>query len=110
MTIVAEREFMIIEGAELRPARVLVFAPEKISDNEWKCEYRLVGFSKDRARKAYGVDSYQALYLALKRMLDASPGERQAMGMASYQRCAARFDWHKVAQHFVDLFTSMARR
>lgn len=66
MTIVAEREFMIIEGAELRPARVLVYAPEKISDNEWKCEYRLVGFSKDRARKAYGVDSYQALYLALK--------------------------------------------
>lgn len=52
----------------------------------------------------------EALYLALKRMLDASPGERQAMGMASYQRCAARFDWHKVADHFVDLFTSMARR
>lgn len=66
MTIVAERQFEVLEGAKRRDARVVIYSPVKVSEEEWTCEYKLEGFSKDVARKAHGVDSYQALHLALK--------------------------------------------
>ena len=66
MTVVADRQFEVLEGAVTRDARVIVYSPVKVSDEEWTCEYKLEGFSTERVRKAIGVDSYQALYLALK--------------------------------------------
>lgn len=58
--VIAERIFEHNDG-ELR---VQIAAPERAGD-DWGCTYRIVEAGKERSQTAYGVDSLQALLLAL---------------------------------------------
>ena len=66
MTVVATRKFEIFEGDGAGKAQVIIHMPAEMDDVHWGCEYELKGFSNSRRQKIFGVDGYQALYLAMK--------------------------------------------
>jgi uncharacterized protein DUF6968 len=58
-----EREFEVdgLEGA----VKLYVGKPQPDPRSDWYCEYQVVGTSYNKVHKAYGIDSIQALQLAL---------------------------------------------
>jgi hypothetical protein len=62
--IIAERSFRTPEG---KPVVARVYQPEKIgSSSEWSCKIEVQGLESPFERSSMGVDSFQALYLALR--------------------------------------------
>ncbi len=62
-TVIAERE-LSLDGATA--VRVLIGAPkQRINRDDWYCPYQTDGIGSGRVGISYGVDSVQALVLAL---------------------------------------------
>jgi len=62
--IVAERCFRTSEG---KPVVARLYRPEKMgSSSEWSCKIEVQGLEPPFERSSIGVDSFQALYLALR--------------------------------------------
>jgi hypothetical protein len=49
-----------------KTVRVLVGKPVKSGETEYLCETQILGLGDDKARPIYGIDSMQALQLALR--------------------------------------------
>ena len=69
--VIAERDVEIEENDQLIPGKVQVFAPEHHpqegpKSDYWGCRVALDFGSYSRSQEIFGVDSYQALLLALK--------------------------------------------
>jgi hypothetical protein len=65
MTIVAERE-LIFFGANGPTAGFIRFEEPKPDQNDWRCDYSLEWDGLNKRHYTMGVDSYQALLLALQ--------------------------------------------
>ncbi len=71
---VAERQLSVV-GAPDRTVVVTIGKPRPDPDGDWVCAFRIDGIEDSRRHLAYGVDSIQALLIAIERariMLDAS--------------------------------------
>ena len=69
MTIVAEREFEIVDEGPARKAQVRIYAPRPAPNGAWTCRYQFAGFSggwNDQPHAALGADGWQALVSALR--------------------------------------------
>jgi hypothetical protein len=66
-SLVACRDFTLRRPrGRRRIVRALVARPKPFDDgNGWNCEYQILGTGTEKVRHAGGVDSVQALYLAL---------------------------------------------
>ncbi len=65
--IVAERCLVFRDGSiEAREVRVTVGKPTKSNDDEYSCQIQILGLGDEHTRSIYGVDSMQALQLALR--------------------------------------------
>lgn len=77
---IARRKFEVLKPGKLRGAvTITICSPAKVAPNEWECAFRIVGLGEklhgaEAARiapltggwgRAHGVDSVQALFLAL---------------------------------------------
>ena len=63
-TVIGTRQLSLSAGKEVT---VLLGKPEKFPDSEdWYCPYQIVGLGNGRVRYAAGIDTVQALGLALK--------------------------------------------
>lgn len=61
--IVANRELALADGKKVT---VTIGKPEKFPDSEdYYCSYQIIGMGNERVRYAGGIDSIQALLLAL---------------------------------------------
>ena len=65
MTVVAERELTLF-GANGTSSGFLRFEEPKPDQNDWRCDYSLEWDGFNKRHYAMGVDSYQALLLALQ--------------------------------------------
>jgi Domain of unknown function (DUF6968) len=62
--IIANRDLVLADGKEVI---VKIGKPEKFPDSEdYYCPYQIIGIGNERVRYAGGIDSIQALLLALK--------------------------------------------
>lgn len=62
--IIANREIVLADGKEVI---VTIGKPEKFPDSEdYYCPYQIIGIGNEKVRYASGIDSIQALFLALK--------------------------------------------
>ena len=62
--IIAERSFRTPDG---KPVVARVYRPEKIGgSSEWSCKIEVQGLEAPFEQSSIGVDSFQALYLALR--------------------------------------------
>jgi hypothetical protein len=62
---IAERQLELTDGGRVN---VLIWAPERISDDEFRCAYEINGLSAGRASYAIGDDGIQALMLAFEKI------------------------------------------
>jgi len=70
--IVAERCLTFRDASsKATDVRVLVGKPERSAEAEYFCEVHIAGIGDEKVRAIYGVDSMQALQLALKFASDA---------------------------------------
>jgi len=76
-TIIASRTLREADGARV----TVQFGRPRRSDKDWLCPFRIVGLSNDVVHRAYGVDSLQALQLAI----DAA--------RAMVRSCGRPLDW-----------------
>jgi hypothetical protein len=75
-TIIATRR--LAQASSKQPVTVELGRPRRRRTGEWACPYRIRGLVKDRSGLAYGVDSVQALHLALEAIrLDLEPFRAQ---------------------------------
>jgi hypothetical protein len=64
--IIAERSFRTPDG---KPVVAKIYRPEKLdSSSEWSCKIEVLGPETLFEEPIIGVDSFQALYLALRRL------------------------------------------
>jgi hypothetical protein len=61
--VIAERSFQV-SGSEVTEVSVRIFSPERHEQN-WSCQYEIDWPDKIVVRKIYGLDSAQALVLAI---------------------------------------------
>ncbi|MBD6620825.1 hypothetical protein FNW02_35010 [Komarekiella sp. 'clone 1'] len=73
-SIVASREFEIIQSGVLNKLIVQVGMPiqdvETVDGYDWRCPVRIIDGDTIRERRACGVDSFQALHLAMQLIQD----------------------------------------
>ena len=62
---IAERVFEMVENGQKTELRLRLGAPTKKVD-DFACPIQILGIQKDRIFELFGVDSLQALQLALK--------------------------------------------
>jgi hypothetical protein len=62
--VVVERSLDYFGGDGAEAGVVRIFAPEP-SENDWQCEYQIQWPGYERTRRAFGVDAWQALQLAM---------------------------------------------
>lgn len=55
-----------LEGEPSRKVSLAIYAPEQVSEVEWKCAFRITGLDNDEPRYAHGNDGVQALILAFE--------------------------------------------
>ncbi|GAB5454063.1 MAG: hypothetical protein Hens2KO_02920 [Henriciella sp.] len=70
-SVIAERDVEVEENDQLIPGKIQVFAPQLHSQDRpkadyWGCQIAVSFGSYSRSREIFGMDSYQALMLALK--------------------------------------------
>jgi hypothetical protein len=64
--IIAERSFRTPEG---KPVVARIYQPEQLDNSsEWSCKIEVLGMEAPFVGSAIGVDSFQALYLAMRRL------------------------------------------
>ncbi len=65
--IIARRDFELVDGNSVN---VLVGVPDRFPDSEhdYYCPYQILGLQDERVRYAAGIDSIQAIMLALERI------------------------------------------
>jgi hypothetical protein len=64
--IAAERNLTLKhQSGEEEPVVVSLLVPHRIEQGDWQCDYKIVGGSFQRTYHAIGIDSVQALTLAL---------------------------------------------
>lgn len=61
--VVAERQLVV--GSRQRQLVVRLGAPRRVK-GDWGCPYQLLGLGRKAVRVAFGVDSFQALMMALE--------------------------------------------
>ena len=61
---IAERELTDVETD--RSVKIRVERPEQVADDEWCCRFSVEGAEPGSVDRAYGIDSLQALVLALE--------------------------------------------
>ena len=64
--VVADRTLEVSNGGILGTATVRLGRPRQSGDDEWACPVQILGLDDDEVRDVYGVDSLQALVLALQ--------------------------------------------
>lgn len=64
-TIAIERNLTLKGKSGEEPVVVSFFVPHRIEQDDWQCDYQIVGGSFKRTFYAVGIDSVQALTLAL---------------------------------------------
>jgi hypothetical protein len=60
--VIAERVFQRADGREVR---VEVGRPRRVKNGDWACEFRVLGVGHSKVYTLEGVDSLQALQMAL---------------------------------------------
>jgi hypothetical protein len=64
---IARRRLTFEIAGEAREVTMILGEPRRISETgDWSCPYQLLGIGRTNVRYAEGVDSAQALYLALE--------------------------------------------
>jgi hypothetical protein len=67
--VIAEREFdSLSEGGPPVVGRLGKPRPDTRDGGDWQCSYQVLGTGDDTASTAYGVDSLQALMLAIDKL------------------------------------------
>ena len=62
---IAERHLQLTNGGHVD---VLIWAPERIADDEFRCAYQIQGMTVARESHAIGADGIQALMLAFEKI------------------------------------------
>ncbi len=60
--VIASRELTLDETGKVT---VLIGKPQQFGDIDWYCPYQIIGIRSGKVKRAEGVDSVQALVLAL---------------------------------------------
>jgi hypothetical protein len=63
---IAERAFEMVEEGERVELRLRLGTPQQTTDRDFKCPVQICGMHNDRVFEIVGLDSLQALQLALK--------------------------------------------
>ncbi|MGH7563122.1 MAG: DUF6968 family protein [Gemmatimonadota bacterium] len=74
---IAERELIDVESG--KPVRIRVERPGQVADDEWCCRFSVEGAAPGSLDRAYGIDSLQALVLALEGIRLAVEGKRDQL-------------------------------
>ena len=64
--LIAGRTFEFSDGKIRHAVEVRIFKPERVDDHEWKCEYEIGWPDATRRFAGHGIDSVQALNIALQ--------------------------------------------
>jgi hypothetical protein len=64
--MIASRSLKLRDGANEKNVDVHVFAPERHEDGAWSCRYEIGWPEGKKTKCGWGVDSVQAIYLALQ--------------------------------------------
>ena len=64
-SVFAERTFDLVENGIRRELRLRVGTP-KARESDWACQVQVVGLQDDHIFEIFGIDSLQALQLAVK--------------------------------------------
>jgi len=63
--VIAERYLSLSMNGEERQIRIALGRPYQEPDHAYFCPFKIIGLEAERARRAGGVDSIQAIQLAL---------------------------------------------
>lgn len=64
--LIAERRLEILDGKNRHAVDIRIFQPQKVADHEWRCEYEIGWPNAARRFAGHGIDSVQALNIALQ--------------------------------------------
>lgn len=64
--LIAERTLEVFDGIDTHPVRIVVQKPQQTKFGDWACEYEIGWPEGPRKFAGHGIDSVQALIIALQ--------------------------------------------